>query len=112
MTHLPVEEVREALSAVALVDALTASLLAEADHLVGELSDRVLDRLGATVDDVDSVVLRVLNELVHVASARPKISRRTAEAAETKAHPKPERLVVIEGTPMTVHSAGVYPHGS
>ena len=26
--------------------------------------------------------------------------------------PKPDKLVVIEGTPITVHSAGVYPQGS
>lgn len=37
--HLPVEEIRKALGTVTLVDTLTASLLAEADHLIGELSD-------------------------------------------------------------------------
>ena len=69
MAHLPVEKIRETLGAVSLVDPLATSLLAEGHHLVGELRDRVLDRLGTTVNDVDSVILRVLDELVHVATA-------------------------------------------
>jgi hypothetical protein len=74
---LPVEQVRQALGAVSLVDPLPASLLAERDHLVRELVDRVLDRLHAAVDDVDT------------ARAHPDglVSNRSTEVQSCITHP-------------------------
>jgi hypothetical protein len=98
--RLPVEEVRESLRSVSLVNTLSSRLSDEGEHLllktsgrndeksiedqrsgVGkqerrreecrtyrELVARVLDRLHPTVDDVNAVVLRVLDELIHKAT--------------------------------------------
>lgn len=64
---LPVEQLRQALGPVPLVDALAPRLGSEAEHLVRQLVDRVLNRLGPAIRDVDAVVLRVVNELVEPA---------------------------------------------
>lgn len=70
---LPVEEVGETLGTVTLVDALAAGLLRKVEHVVGELIDGLVDGLHATVDDVDAVVGRVLNQLLHVAAEAGKV---------------------------------------
>lgn len=54
---LPVEQRRKAFNAVALVDALTASLLAEGGHIVGELIDRIFNGLASSIDDIATLVL-------------------------------------------------------
>lgn len=77
---LPVEQVAEALGAVALVDALAAALAAKVVHVAGELVDRVVDALGAAVDNVDAVVARVLDELLHVAAEAGEVGGDAGDA--------------------------------
>lgn len=65
---LPVEQVAKSLGAVTLVDALAFALLGEVKHVVGELVDAVVDSLQSAVDNVDTVVLGILDKLLHVAA--------------------------------------------
>ena len=73
---LPVEKRGEALDAVPLVDALPPRLLGEREHVVGKLVHGVLDGLRATVDDVDSLVLRALDEVLDEAAEAGQVRRR------------------------------------
>jgi len=73
-THaLPVKKVTQTLSPVALVDTLTAALLRELKHVLGKLIDRIFDTLGTTIDDVDAIVARILDQLFHVAAETRKV---------------------------------------
>lgn len=65
---LPVEKIAQTLGTVSLVDALTTTLSAKVKHVRGELINRVVDALGTAVYNVDTVIARVLDELLHVAS--------------------------------------------
>lgn len=68
-THsLPIQEIAQTLGSVSLVDALSAALLGKFKHVLSKLVDRVIDSLGATIHDIDTVVARVLNEFLHVAA--------------------------------------------
>lgn len=71
---LPVQEIAQAFRAVSLVNSLPTALLAEVEHERRQLVDRVIDTLGAAVHNVDSVVARVLNKLLHVASESREVS--------------------------------------
>ena len=70
---LPVQEIAQTLGSVSLVDTLSAALLGKLKHVLSKLVDRVIDALGATVHDIDTVVARVLNELLHVAAKSRKV---------------------------------------
>lgn len=72
---LPIEQIAEALRAVALVDALAARFGGELGHEVRELVDGVVDAFGAAVDDVDAVVGGVLDQLLHVAAEARQVRR-------------------------------------
>jgi hypothetical protein len=73
-THtLPVQEIRKSLSAVTLIDALTPSLAGKFKHVIGELVNGLVDTLHPTVDNVNTIVGRVLNQLLHVATETGKI---------------------------------------
>lgn len=73
-THsLPVEKIAQTLSSVSLVDTLTTALGAEIEHERCKLVDRVIDTLCSAVHNVDTIVARVLNKLLHVASETRKV---------------------------------------
>ncbi len=72
---LPVEEVGQALSAVALVDALAFGFGGEVEQEGSELVDAVVDALGAAVDDVNAVVGGVFYQFLHVAAEARKVGR-------------------------------------
>jgi hypothetical protein len=65
---LPVKEIAETLGSVSLVDALSLALLGEIEHVVHKLINRVIDTLHPSVDNVDTVVGGILNQLLHVAA--------------------------------------------
>lgn len=65
---LPVEEVAKSLRAVTLVDTLALALAGEVEHILGQLVDAVVDALEPAIHDVDAVVLRVLDQFLHVAA--------------------------------------------
>ena len=71
--RLPVEELRETLRAVTLVDTLTTRLERKVEENVGELLNRVLDTLAAAVDNVATVVLGRLEEVLHEAAETGKV---------------------------------------
>lgn len=70
---LPVKEVAQTLRPVALVDALATALLCKVKHARGKLVDRVVHTLVTAVDDVDTIIARVLNQLLHVAAKTGKV---------------------------------------
>jgi hypothetical protein len=65
---LPVEQITKSLGAVTLVDALALALLGEVEHEFCELVDTVVNALETAIDDVDTVILGVLNQFLHVAA--------------------------------------------
>jgi len=77
---LPVEQRREALDAIALVDALPARLGAEAEHVRCELVDGVFDGLGAPVDDVAAFVFGSLDEVLHEAAEAGEVGGYAGDA--------------------------------
>ncbi|KAL8419057.1 hypothetical protein RB594_002311 [Gaeumannomyces avenae] len=70
-----VEQVTEPLRPVALVDALATALLAELHHAGRQLVHRVVHALGPAIYNVDAVVARVLNQLLHVAAKARQVGR-------------------------------------
>lgn len=70
---LPVEKVAEPFCSVTLVDSLSPALHRKVIHVVSKLVHAVVDTLGTAVDDVDTVVRGVLDELLHVATEPGKI---------------------------------------
>ena len=65
---LPIQQIAQPLRAIALIDALPAGLGREIEHEAGELVDGIVDALGASIDDVDAVVGRILDQFFHVAA--------------------------------------------
>ena len=65
---LPVEQIAKSLCAVTLVDTLTLTLLCEVEHEFGKLVDTVVDTLQSAIDNVDTIILSILNQLLHVAT--------------------------------------------
>jgi hypothetical protein len=93
---LPVQQIAQPLNPVPLVDPLPPRLLAEREHLIRQLSNRILDGLHAAVDDVDTavsekrvswkrkreragedapVVLRVFEEVFHETTEAGEVGR-------------------------------------
>jgi|ERR1700737_1918537 len=70
---LPVQEGTESFRTITLIDSLSSRLLGELEHLIGQLVDAFVDRLHASIHDVDSVIVGMLDEFFHVTSKTREI---------------------------------------
>lgn len=77
---LPVQQRRQPLDAIALVDALAAGLATEGKHVVSKLVDRVFDRLHTPVDDIAAFVLRAFDKILHETSEAGQVGCHRGDA--------------------------------
>lgn len=70
---LPVQKVGQSLTSISLVDSLPSGLLGEVEHDVRELIQTLVDRLHSTVDDVDTIIGWVLDEILHITTESGKV---------------------------------------
>ncbi len=77
---LPVQQVAQPLGPIPLVDALPLALRREVEHAVGQLIHRIVHAALTAVHDVDAVIGRIGDQLLHVASEARQVRRDARDA--------------------------------
>lgn len=78
--------------------------------MAGELVDRFFDTLTSSVDNVTTIILTMQVSGSKLKKKRKKMGDWLTSGDSRRSsmkQPKPDKLVVMLGIPMTVHSAGV-----
>lgn len=71
----PIQKITESFSSVALNDTLTTIQLGEVEHVLSELLNGILQSDESSIDDINSVRLRIGYVLVHEATKARQVCR-------------------------------------